>query len=110
MGHGGRYCPLCRSGSRLEHSFDPDGKAHHVQPPEKSQVRPKQEHSGHRRQRQRQDPVLRQALAHADAQQLCGHRSQRTAFVRGGDHAAAGRPQAGRERKTPAGCPREGHL
>ena len=50
------------------------------------------------------------ALTHADAQQLCGHRSQRTAFVRGGDHAAAGRPQAGRERKTPAGRPREGHL
>ena len=44
------------------------------------------------------------------AQQLCGHRSQRTAFVRGGNHAAAGRPQAGRERKAHAGRPREGHL
>ena len=40
------------------------------------------------------------ALPHADAQQLCGHRSQRAAFVRGGGHAAAGRPQAGRERKS----------
>ena len=56
MGHGGRYCPLCRSGSRLEHPSDPDGKAHHVQPPEKSQVRPEQKHPGHRRQRQRQRP------------------------------------------------------
>ena len=61
MGHGADIAPMS-IGSRLEHSFDPDGKAHHVQPPEKSQVRPKQEHSGHRRQRQRQDQVLRQAL------------------------------------------------
>lgn len=52
-------------------SSDPDGKTHHVQPTEKPQVRPEQKHPGHRRQRQ--DPVLRQALPHADAQQLCGH-------------------------------------
>ena len=38
---------------------NPDGKAHHVQPPEKSQVRPEQKHPGHRRQRQRQDSFLR---------------------------------------------------
>ena len=42
MGHGGRYCPLCRSDPRLEHPSNPDGKSHHVQPPEKSQVRPEQ--------------------------------------------------------------------
>lgn len=64
------------AGLRLEHPFDPDGKAHHVQPTEKSQVRPEQKHPGYRRKWQRQDPVLRQALPHADAQQLCGHRSQ----------------------------------
>lgn len=51
-----------------------------------------------------------QTVYHADAQLLCHHRSQRTAFVRGGDHAAAGRPQAGRERTAHAGCPQEGHL
>ena len=34
--------PLCRSDPRLEHPSNPDGKAHHVQPPEKSQVRPEQ--------------------------------------------------------------------
>ena len=26
MGYGGGYCPLYRSGPRLEHSSDPDGK------------------------------------------------------------------------------------
>ena len=35
MGHGGGL-PSCRSGSRQEHPSDPDRKAHHVQPPEKS--------------------------------------------------------------------------
>ena len=43
---------------------------------------PGTKHPGHRRQWQRQDPFFRQTLPHADAQQLCGHRSQRVNLLR----------------------------
>ena len=44
---------------------DPDGTAHHEQPPEAAEIRKKQKYSCNRRFRQRQDPVLCETVAHA---------------------------------------------
>ena len=82
-------------------------KPHHVQPPEKSQVRPEQKHTGHRRKRQRQDPVLRQALPDADAQFLCGHRSQRSSFCPRWGPCCAGAPPSWTRTESPCGTPAE---
>ena len=53
LGNPGRYCSLRRSGISAKRDLDPDGTAHHVQPPENRQVRPEQKCSGHRRFRLR---------------------------------------------------------
>ena len=109
VGHSGGYCSLCRSGPRLEHSSDPDGKADHVQPTEKPQVRRNKNilvigGSGSGKTRSSSSPPSCRCTA------AMWSPIPKDSFCPRWGPCCGGDPQAGRERKTPAGCPREGHL
>ena len=82
LGHPCGYCALYRPGFLPEHPHDHDGAPDYGKPSEAAKVRQKQEHSGDRRFRLRQDPVLLQTLAAASPFFLCGHRPQRVTIIR----------------------------
>ena len=102
--------PLCRSGPRLEHSSDPDGKAHHVQPPEKLPNTPGTKTSWSSAAAAAARPGSSSNPPSCRCTVPMWSPIPKDSFCPRWGPCCGGAPQAGRERKAHAGCPREGHL